>query len=452
MILEDPVADNTDVFAFVSPDKPHMTTLISNWIPLEEPAAGPNYYKFGEDVLYEINVDNNGDAIDDIVYQFRFRTQIMNGNAPVAFTGRITSLDDPDYNLRQTYTMTEVRNGRRRVLGRNLPVPPPNVGPRATPNYNRLARMAYNKVGNGMTVFAGQREDPFYVDVGSLGDVGGLRPFNTAHVIPVRPNTAGKDTVAGFNVHSIALQIPTAHLVESKDQPVIGVYSTTYRRARRVFAMNDGSRPVSGGPWVQVSRLGNPLVNEVIIPLKDKDRFNASEPRDDAQFLRYVRNPAIAQALPALYPGVFDCFPTAPRNDLVTIFLTGIPGLNRVPGGTPHEALRLNTSIPPTPPMQQDRLGLLAGQLDGFPNGRRLIDDVTDIELRALAGATPLGECNGESPNNILGDAVSFNDKPRFFRGPQLRRFPYVVDPFQGFANEHQTVQTRALPLEPAGE
>jgi hypothetical protein len=233
---------------------------------------------------------------------------------------------------------------------------------------------------------------------------------------------------SGYNVHTIALQIPVSQLVE--DDPVIGVWSSTYRRELRVFDDERGDDLEHRGDWVQVSRLGMPLVNEIVIPLRRKDRFNASEPADDRQFLGFVQDPEPARLTPVLYP-VFTCFPSAPRTDLVTIFLTGIPGLNQPRKVRAAEMIRLNTTVAPTPLGQRDRLGLLAGQLDGFPNGRRLEDDVVDIELRAIAGATPLGACDGMSPNQDLTDGVDAPDVAF------LDEFPYMPTPHQGYAHTH---------------
>ena len=427
LITEDPVADNTDTYAFVSPDRPDTVTLVANWIPLEEPAGGPNFHRFGDDVLYTINVDNDGDAVEDVVYEFRFKTTTAQPGTFLYNTGPVTSLEDPDYNVRQTYTVTEVRHGRRRVLGRNLITPPANIGPRSTPDYEeKLARPAVHDLGHGKRVFAGPRDDPFFVDLGSVFDLAGLRPLNGAHAIPLPPE-GGVDDVSGYNAHTIAIQVPKADLVEG--DPVIGVYSETYRRRVRVLR-NDGRRLAHLGPWVQVSRLGMPLVNEVVIPLGKKDAFNASDPEHDAQFGRFVLDPEPARLIPVLYPGV--TVPPAPRQDIATIFLTGVPGLNQPAGVKPSEMIRLNTSIAPTPPGSQDRLGLLAGQNDGFPNGRRLVDDTVDIELRALAGGTPFTPEFNRAPNNALTDGVDGNDQPF------LDRFPYVGTPHQGYAHQHR--------------
>ncbi len=412
LITEDPVADNTDVYAFVDPNDPSMVTIISNWIPLEEPAGGPNFHKFGDDVLHEINIDNDGDAIDDIVYEFRFRTDVQNPDTFLYNTGPITSLDDPDWNIRQAYTVTKVEDGQREMIGSALPTPPVNVGPRSTPNYEDLAAAAVHDIGDGTTVFAGQRDDAFFVDLGSVFDLLGLRPLNDAHVIPLPP-ADGRDTVSGYNTHSIAINVPIESITNG-EEPVVGIYSSTYRRKIRAFARNDGSELFHGGPWIQVSRLGMPLVNEVIIPLRDKDRFNASEPADDAQFLDYVLDPEPARLIPALYP-VFDCFPEAPRDDLVAIFLTGIPGLNQPEGVVPSEMIRLNTDLASS----------------GFPNGRTLTDDIVDVELQALAGALPGQACEGVSPNNALTDGVDSDDDGRL-----LGEFPFIGTPHQGYESD----------------
>jgi hypothetical protein len=432
LISQDPVADNTDTYAFVSPDKPNTVTLVGNWIPLEEPAGGPNFNKFGDDVKYTINVDNNGDAVDDIVYEFRFHTAVQDQGTFLYNTGPITSLTDPDFNIRQLYSVARVEHGNRRVLASGLATPPANIGPRSTPNYQDLAEMATYSLGDGIKVFAGQRDDPFFVDLGSVFDLAGLRPFNAAHLIP-RPAAPGRDGVSGYNTHTIALQVPITGLTHdhvapsNADDPdaIIGVYATSQRQRVRVLS-DSGATPEQSGRWVQVSRLGMPLVNEVVIPLGRKDRFNASDPRDDAQFLRFVADPEPARLIPVLYPGV--TVPAAPRDDLTTVFLTGIPGLNQPAGVRPAELIRLNMAIPPS--SNPSPIGVLGGDLAGFPNGRRLADDVTDIELRALAGGTPLTPDFNKAPNNQLGDGVNANDTPF------LAHFPYVATPHQGYASD----------------
>jgi len=441
LISNDPQADNTDVYAFVSPDRPDTVTIIANYVPLEEPAGGPNFSSFGDDVLYGLHVDNDGDGEEDVTYAFRFTTQVRTGNTFLYNTGPITSLDDPDWNVRQTYSVTRVTgrhgHGHAELLGENIPTPPVNIGPRSTPSYETLANAAITELPGGIKVFAGQRDDPFFVDLGSVFDLAGLRPFNPFHVIPL-PASNGVDGVAGFNTHTIAIQVPTAQLVAHGS--TIGVYASASRpkvRIRDKRGMEKGA-----GPWVQVSRLANPLINEVVIPLARKDRWNASDPQNDRQFERFYTDPEVTRLENALYP-VLDDAPTTDRGDLVAILLTGVPTLNFT-GPTKADLIRLNTAIPPSGPVGTgNRLGVLAGDFAGFPNGRRLEDDVTDIELRAFAcGYGPIvgpiiegfGFCNGNAnrtPNNLLGDGVDQNETP--FR----TTFPYVATPHQGYDHRH---------------
>jgi hypothetical protein len=441
-ISKDPTADNTDVYAFVSPDAPNTVTFVANYIPLEGPAAGPNFFSFGDDVLYSINIDNTGDGHENIAYQFRFKTAFRNPKTFLYNTGPITSLDDPDWNEVQTYSVSRVENGSSTKIADGLSTPPDNIGPRSTPNYHPLASQAVYPLqgvhGTGK-VFAGQRDDPFFVDLGSIFDLGGLRPFNGLHILPL-PTEPGRDNLAGLNVHSIVLQVPIEDLTRDHRTPsgpsdpnaVIGVYANASRH--RATVLDDDGNDSEQGSWVQVSRLGEPLINEVIIPLGQKDKWNRHDPADDAFFIRHYLNPELAGLENTLYPAL-DNANTTNRNDLVTVLLTGIPGLNFLAkDGTRSDLLRLNMMIPPTSPNPNavDRLGAMAGQLDGFPNGRRLADDVVDIELRAvgegyggfLAGL--LGLPN-RTPNNLIGDGVDKNDVP--FQ----TSFPYLADPHQGY-------------------
>ncbi len=433
LYTEEPVVVNTDSYAFVSPDQPDTVTLLADWIPLEAPAGGPNFSRFGDDALYEINVDINGDAVDDLRYQWRFATKVMNPDTFLYNTGPVTSLDDPDLNVQQTYTVTELFADQSRVIGEGLVVPPANIGPRSTPDYeaNLGAAGVYSSSTDfgDIELFAGPRKDPFFVDLGSIFDLAGLRPFNEAHAIPLGAAN-GVDSLAGYNTHTVAIKLPIAYLQHLKQSygvsdSVIGVYSSTYRQSTRVLA-GDGSAYHEGG-WVPVSRLGMPLVNEVVVPLGSKDAFNASYPINDAQFAAKVLDPEVAKLIPVLYPGVQ--VPPAPRDDIATIFLTGIPGLNQPDSVTPSEMIRLNYDVKPTTsdPNAQNRLGLLGGETDGFPNGRRLADDVVDIELQALAGATPFTPDFNIAPNNVLGDGVDSSSVPF------LGQFPYVAPPLQGY-------------------
>jgi hypothetical protein len=424
VISDDPAADNTDVYAFVSPDRPDTVTIIADYIPFEDPAGGPNYNRFDPTVLYELNVDNDGDAVEDVTYQFRFRTSVSNPNTFLYNTGQVTSPTDPDLNVKQTYSVTRVTSSGSTVLGSNLPVPPANIGPRSNPTYDPFAGVV--DLGSNRKVFAGPRDDPFFVDLGSIFDLGGLRPFNTAHLIPLATE-AGKDGVKNYNTHAIAIQVPKTDLLRTPAADgTIGVYASASRPKIKILR-DDGSFDVQG-PMVQVSRLGNPLVNEVIIPLGKKDRWNASDPKDDAQFLQHYTTPELAGLVNLLYPVLPDT-QTMGRSDLVAVLLTGVPGLNFT-GNVQADLLRLNTAIPPA--ASPNPLGALAGDFQGFPNGRRLADDVTDIEVRAvacgygpiLAGA--LGLCN-LSPNNTIGDGVDANENAF------LASFPYVAAPNRGY-------------------
>jgi Domain of unknown function (DUF4331) len=455
-ISTDPMADNTDLYAFVSPDAPTTVTIVANYIPLEEPAGGPNFAAFDDSVLYEINIDNTGDAKEDISYQFRFKTTVGNSNTFLYNIGQITSLTDPDWNVRQTYSVTRVKNGDDNVLGRNIPTPPVNIGPRSTPNYEALAAAAVKTLSGGTKVFAGQRDDPFFVDLGSIFDLGGLRPFNGAHLIPLA-TAEGVDGVGGYNTHTIAMQIPISQLKGPNGQMIIGIYASASRQKIRILG-GDGTFK-NKDSWVQVSRLGNPLVNEVIIPLGKKDFWNSQDPSKDAQFQSNYTNPELAALVNLLYPVLPDAA-TSGRSDLVAILLTGLDVPNfanlNFTGSTPADLLRLNMgltpnaqgacfAINPSPSDQPSPMGVLAGDLCGFPNGRRLADDVTDIELRAVAEGygsivnSLLGVPN-KSPNNQVGDGVNENDMPF------LGSFPYVATPHQGYEHTHHRVGSTTTP------
>jgi hypothetical protein len=419
-ISGDPEADATDVYAFRSPDKPSTVTLIANYVPLEVPAGGPNFYKFGDEVLYEINIDNNGDAKDNIVFQFRFDSKVNNGNTFLYNTGPITSLKDPDLNQEQFYSVSVLKGEtddpqrKGKVIADNLQVAPANVGPASYPEgYRKVAKQAIYGIGKDKKVFAGPRDDPFFVDLGGTFDLLQFR---------VLQGLKPKDDLAGLNVHTLAIQVPIKMLKGPNDS-VIGVYSAAYRERERVLRhIGEPGKPFpepadDEGRWVEISRLDLPLINEVVIPLKDKDRWNNSEPEDDAQFLKYVLDPELGRLIEAIFG--LDV-PNPPRRDLVTILLTGIPDLNKPEDVKPASLLRLNMAIPPSD--NPNRLGVLGGDNAGFPNGRRPADDVVDIELRAVAGATPFTpEFNDRA--HRLSDEVDTNDV-RF-----LGSFPYLNAP-----------------------
>ncbi len=444
LISQDPAVDTTDVYMFRSPDAPDTVTLISCWNPFEEPMGGPYYYRFADNALYEMNIDNNGDGQPDVTFQFLFRTGYQNGNTFLYNTGPLTSVNDADYNLRQYMTVIRedwIQSGYRRVanptvLGTDLLVPPYNIGPRSDPNYNDdIFSKAVYTLSDGTKVYAGPTDDPFWVDLGVF-DLLALR-------------NPGIDTLKGFNVHSLAIQVPI-NKVRGTD-PVIGMWATASRQPLSPYgafsavdevkadaaAAKPGYYPYSRS-YQQVSRLGMPLVNEVVIALQDKDRFNASQPTNDAQFLKYVTNPELPKLLTLLYPSLFPTVPATPRNDLVTVFLTGIPGLNQPANVRPSEMLRLNVEIPPASydnGRWGQRLGVLAGDLSGFPNGRRLSDDIVDIELQVAAGVllgTPLFPGTTAVPNaGALSQSVPANDVPF------MEHFPYLAAPHQGFNHTH---------------
>ena len=442
-IAKDPVADNTDFYAFVSPDQPDKVTLIANFVPLEEPAGGPNFYEFGDDVLYEINIDNDGDAVEDITYQFRFHTETRNPESFLYNTGPITTIDSPNWNRPQFYSVTQVVKGQATVLASGLACPPCNIGPRSTPNYSHLAGAAVHTLPGGGRVFAGQRAEGFYVDLGSIFDLADLRPFQHLHLIP-SPDAPGVNGTQGYNVHSIAIQVPRRHVTKGNYYPsdpndprsVIGAYASASRRKATVLQSN--GQDVETGPWMQVSRLGEPLINEVIIPLGDKDRWNALDPVMDNQFVKYYAHPELARLLPVLYPGVFPHLAAykKPRVDLEAILLTGIPsgiipGFQNFTGKTPADLVRLNLAIPPA--AKPNILGIIGGDLAGFPNGRRVFDDIVTVELRAVAGVTiPLVDPSF-TPDAAASVITDFNP-PHIPAGVRYEQhFPFLGLPFGGY-------------------
>ncbi|WP_322938130.1 DUF4331 domain-containing protein [Nocardioides bizhenqiangii] len=390
-----PQYDTTDLYAFRSPDRRNTVTLIANWIPFEEPAGGPNFYSFATDARYNIKIDNDGDARPDVTFRWTFEDHYVSEDTFLYATGPVTSLRDVNLNYYQTYRLEKVADGRTTVLVKQRRVVPSDVGEASMPNYGALRSAGVTKAGpdGSYRTFAGQAEDPFFLD---------LRVFDLLYGGDF--SESGDDTLAGFNVNSVALQVPRSELAlqgRTAANPIVGIWSTTDRRGV------DGS-------YRQVSRLGMPLVNEVVIPLKDKNRFNASAPRNDGQFLDYVTEPELPKLIEAVY-GVPA--PAEPRNDLVSVFLTGVDGLNKPAGVTPSEQLRLNMTTPVSD--DPDSLGVIGGDNQGFPNGRRLADDVIDIALQVVEG-----ELVGQ-PND-LADGVDANDVE--FRDT----FPYLALPASG--------------------
>ncbi|MDQ2973682.1 MAG: DUF4331 domain-containing protein [bacterium] len=430
LISGDPSADGTDLYVFVSPDAPDTTTLIANYLPFQNPAGGPNFYTFDDNVLYDINIDNDGDAVPDITYQYKFTTTTQNPDTFLYNTGPIKSVDDPNWNIRQTYSLTKITPAGSTVLGTNIPTPPSNIGPTSTPNYEQLQAQAVKTVGN-VKSFAGQSDDPFFADLGGIFDLLTIRkvPGNAG---------GGKDGLQGFNVQSLALQVPTTELTSDGSRPtdpksaaaVIGVWTTSSRRSTTVLG---GGKATASGDLVQVSRLGAPLVNEVVVPISAKDLWNSSKPVDDAQFANGVANPELGKLLNSLYkikvPPQGNFGSAEQRDDLIAIFLTGIPELTKPANGKPSEQLRLNVAVPVT--QNPNRLGVLAKDNQGYPNGRRLTDDVVDISEQAVAGAVYAmfhPDFVADPLATQVGDGVDSNDK-NFRTG-----FPYLALPNDGFS------------------
>lgn len=470
-------ADITDFFAFVSYDKPDKVTFILNVDPLLEPANGPNYFPFDPNILYAIKIDNNHDAIEDVWFELRFTTEIR---APNVFTGyvgagsgiaapgnspppvapgtpivppAITALDGPGsegLNLRQRYSVTLARRGpgnsvRRTRLGDHMPLfaLPSNVGPRTMPDYPSLFKQAIRQVGQGVSVFAGTVEDPFWIDLGATFDSLNFRAtgFNVPGVLSDAQDADdtrnfATDAVSGFNVNAIAIEVPISLLTRdgkkhaaSEPLATLGTWATTSRprvTIRRLPSERAGDTQV-GNAWRQVQRMGNPLINELLVGTGSKDRYSIDQPRNDSQFAPFFLDPLLARVLNAVY-GID--IPTPPRTDLLPLVTYAPPiAAAGTPAGPVADLLRLNTGVPPTPVGKQKRLGLLAGDPAGFPNGRRLGDDVTDIATRAVAGV--LNPRFNKAPNNRLGDGVNVND------APYKSTFPYLGFAWDGRNRRH---------------
>ena len=415
-------ADITDWFAFVSPEHPDRVVMILNVDPLLEPSNGPNYFPFDPGILYEMKVDNDHDGIEDVTFQFRFQTEIR---IPGLFTGfagglagvpPITALDGPGsegFSLRQTYTVTEVTKAGKTELGagEKLFAVPTNVGPRTMPNYADLRKQGIYEIGSGIRVFAGTIADPFFIDLGAAFDSFNFRNTTLKGVLTAAQDADDKhnfapNTLAGFNCNSIVLELPITMLTSDgkmhgagDKEAVIGTYGTTSRQALHIRRASDDT---SDHPWRQVQRMGNPLINELVIGTGSKDRFSMDDPKNDKQFASFFLAPSLA---PFLSAEVGIDFPSGPRTDLLPLvqYMAPIcPGCGSSDAGPIADLLRLNTGLPPTPFDQQKRLGFLAGD-NGYPNGRRLNDDVVDISARAIAGiladATKFGAPLGDGVN-----------------------------------------------------
>ena len=433
-ILKDPTADNTDVYAFTAKDAPGALTVVANWIPLEEPAGGPYFGKLDPKARYYVKIDNTGDGREDVAYRWKFSQKFRNPNSFLYAAPTVTSVNDPDINFVQTYDLykeTYKRNGhlkRSRRIAHDVPVAPDNVGPKTIPSYDPVWLGAVSPVSGGGKTFVGPADDPFFVDLGAVFD--GINIDK-----PGRPNIGlgnqggGKDDVSTYNTHSFVLQVPEAEVTRDHkpvsgpggSNAVVGVWASTERK--RISVRKHHGKAHVKHHWVQVSRLGNPLINEVIIPISQKDKFNRTSPEDDAKnFGKYALNPEPARLLNALFSlGVKE----TNRTDIVQALLTGVPGLTQISkNAAPADTLKLNLGVPPA--ATENRFGVLGNDTAGFPNGRRLADDVTDIELRVIGGALlPANQGGKQLP---LGDGVDQNDKP--FRST----FPYVATPRDGFS------------------
>jgi hypothetical protein len=434
-----------------------MVNLIANFNPFELPYGGPNFSEFSDDVLYTINVSNAGQSEADISFQFRFRTVIRNPNTFLYNTLPIESITSTNWNRPQYFSVTKVVRAAdgtltSTVLGDNLLVPPCNVGERSTPDYeNKFGTAAVQSIGGGRRVFAGPRSDAFFVDLGSIFDLGGIRALNQAHLLKL-PVVNAMNGLQGLNIHAIALQVPIAELARGGTRPtdpaapasVIGVWSSTFRSRGRLFDSTLGKyKPF--GENVQVSRLGNPLFNEVVVPMAQKDKWNSVPPSGDSAYAQFVAQPELAKLLPVLYPGAFPKLGayTKARADLDAILLTGIPAgvvaatYSTYTGPVKADMLRLNLAIGPTAVANESKFGVLGGDLAGFPNGRRLRDDVTGIELQAIAGQTiPLVDNTYGTPD---GASMGLNDGTSNTNPALLTRFPYLATPTSGYSTAPPT-------------
>lgn len=457
-ITKTPKVDGTDFYMFNSYEsgRSGFVTLIANYQPLQDAYAGPNYFAFDPNALYEIHVDNNGDAKEDVTFQFRFQ-QILKDlkvpvggqmvSVPLSNIGAITNDANSAQNTAETYSVTMVkgdrRTGAKTVLANDLKKPFDNVGAKSIPNYAAYAQSFVKNLsipgcGTGR-VFVGQRQDSFAVNLGQTFDLVNIAAPATE--FNARAESAASNSLADKNVTTIALEVPKSCLTKSNNQPIIGAWTTASLRQgvlRNPTPNSDiKSATKEGGAWTQVSRLGMPLVNEVVIGLKDKDKFNASKPMNDGQFATYVTNPTLPALLQILFGSAGVKAPTNfPRTDLVAAFLTGIPTLNKPDNAVASDQLRLNTSIAAVAASNQARLGVIGGDNAGFPNGRRPGDDVVDIALRVAMGKV----CTISGVNTAVGckasDAPSggihFTDGALQSPSQFGSNFPYLNTPIAG--------------------
>ena len=442
----DQKADITDWFTFVSPEHPDRVIMILNVDPFLEPSNGPNYFPFDPGILYEFKVDNNHDGVEDVTFQFRFKTEIRSRGVFTGLVGGIagippiTALDGPGsegLSLRQSYTVTMINGSNRQDLygtGELFAVPT-NVGPRTMPSYDQLRQQGVYQLNNGVRVWAGTVADPFFIDLGAAFDSLNFRKSAGGGVLSAAVDADDQhnyapNTLAGFNVNTIVLEVPIAMLTSdgkvhaaSEKEAVIGTYGTTSRRKVSVLRApgSDGN-----GAWAQVQRMGNPLINELIIGTGSKDRFSTDDPKNDAQFASFFLNPLLAN----IFSSIGIPVPPAPRTDLLPLvqYMAPIcPGCGMADAGPVADLLRLNTGIPPRQVGAQKRLGFLAGDVSGFPNGRRPIDDVVDIAARAVGGIL----ADAKKYGTAIGDGVNTATVP------VSGTFPFLSSAYSGRDSTH---------------
>ncbi len=448
-ITEQPKVDGTDFYMFNSyePGREGYVTLIANYLPLQDPYGGPNYFTMDPEAVYDIHIDNNGNAKPDITFRFKFKQnlrdiKINSGgkdvSVPLINVGSISEFDDNAQNVTETYTVEVVRGGRGNQFITNVAngdkvftKPVDNIGTKSIPDYDRYAAsflydVSIPNCGSGR-LFVGQRKDPFVVNLGEV--------FDLINTNPVGPPDGEKDDLADKNVTSLVLEVPSSCLARS-NEPVIGAWTTASLPQVRLIDPRPGfSKPtVEVGPYTQVSRLGMPLVNEIVIGLKDKNLFNASQPKDDARFANYVTNPTLPALIEALFPSAPA--PTLfPRQDLVATFLTGIKigttNLNQPAKVVPAEMLRLNTTVPATARDSQNNLGVIGGDLAGYPNGRRPGDDVVDISLRVVMGKLISAGLYG-NPTQAPAGTAPLTDGATVDATAFGNAFPYLNSPLPG--------------------
>ena len=459
-ITQHPKVDGTDFYMFQSyePGRTGYTTIVADYQPLQNPGDGPQYYAMDQDGLYEIHIDNNGDGVEDLTFQFRFQNTLkdiqlpiggVNVSIPLIQSGGISGQNPANLNVRETYNLTLVRGNRRtgtrQVITNSadgtstFEKPVDNIGDKtfgSTTGYATYANAhIYNIAIPGCTgvgkVFVGERKDPFALALGQI--------FDLINLNPIGPTSGNKDYLAQKNITSLVLEVPTSCLVAA--DPIIGGWTTASLRQGRLLSGNPASGianvPKNGGPWVQVSRLGMPLVNEVVIGLKDKDKFNSSSPSADGQFATYVTNPTLPALIQLLYPQA-PAPTNFPRTDLVAAFLTGIAGVNKPANVVASEMLRLNTSIAPTAQASQSTLGVLGGDNAGFPNGRRPGDDVVDLSLRVAMGALCVATGTADAlkvgctPAAAPAGGAAFTDGVSLSATTFQNAFPYLNTPISG--------------------